>query len=166
MLTLTNCVLGQVLQALWKGLKVDQNYYAAIVDLIPYDASLPRALIELKNMNTTDMPQMSCGSIMWSGVPEDKTLIRKFLFREVRDVIYKHVKDGKYRIASLADIPQESDVAQESKPTFREDNFKLTHPMEDDTLPILHSVLAASLVVSSTVSAGVFAHMHVACLPT
>jgi hypothetical protein len=118
------------------------------VDLIPYDATLPRALIELKNMNTADVPQMSCGSLMWSGVPEDKTLIRKFLFREVRDVIYKHVTDGKYRIASLADLPQESEVAQDSKPTFREDNFKLTHPMEDDMLPILQLVRATSLVLN------------------
>jgi len=134
-----------VLQGLWKGLKVDSKSFAAIVDMLPYDHTLPRAIIEFKTMNMADVPQMCCGNMLWVGAPEDKALIRQILFREVRDVIYKAVKEGRCRIATLADIPQESEVPQESKPTFREDNFKLTHPMEDDTLPVLQSVQQSCL---------------------
>ena len=116
-------------------------HHAVFIDMMPYDTTLPMAIIDMKTLDGADLPTAGCGSVIWAGSGEDKSMMLQHIFRELRQNLYKLHKDGVYKVPGLANMPASTDSASD-RPTFKQDDFTVTHPMDDDTLPVLQSARA------------------------
>ena len=132
-------VRPQVIEALWARMPVTKAHHAAFIDLLPYDGTLAQAIIEMQTLDGADVPTASCSSVIWAGSLEDKSAIHKYLFQEVRNIIYKLSADGTYNVPGLAHMPKVSETS-EMRPTYKQEDYTVTRPMDDDTLPVLQSV--------------------------
>ena len=119
---------------MFKGLELTSGHSAVVVDLLPYDGSLQRCILDLENSS----PKLVCSSIVWAGVVNDRAIIQNFLYKEVRNHLYQASKDGKVTIPGLGDVPLQ--VGSVTRPTFSEDDFKLTRPEPDHSLPLRQAV--------------------------
>ena len=136
----------QVIETLWARMPVSKANHAAFIDVMPYDGTIAHAVMEMKTLDGADLPTASCASVIWAGSTDDKSMMYKNMYQDVRDIIYKLSKDGGYAVPGLAGVPKELNTSG-PRPTFKQEDFTVTHPMEDDTLPVRQSVRA--LVSSS-----------------
>ena len=128
-----------MLTNLFRGLPgLTSAHVAAIVDLLPYDGSLPRAVMEVAR-HQTGLPIMRCGSIVWTGPIPNRSAFESFLSTDARNHMYQLSKDSHYNVPGMGILPEVPVEGQ--KPTFREEHFKITKPQSDLTLPVRQSIL-------------------------
>ena len=125
----------EVLTRLFDGLRIGRAHSALIVDLAPYDGSLQRVLVDLASDNSNTIPDMRCASICWAGLTnEERTRISAFLHRDIRTHIYNLSEQQKYQVPGLATLP--SAAEELAKPTYKEQDYLLTHPEANESLPL------------------------------
>ena len=86
---------------------MSKAHHAAFIDVMPYDGTLAHAMMEMKTLDGADLPTASCASVIWAGTSEDKSVMHKNMFNDVREMIYKLSKDGTYAVPGLAGVPKE-----------------------------------------------------------
>ena len=78
---------------------------------------------------------MRGAAICWAGVTsEERSTISAFLHRDIRTHIYNLSEQQKYLVPGLAALP--SAAEEPAKPTYKEQDYSLTHPEADDSLPL------------------------------
>lgn len=129
-----------MLTNLFRGLPgLTSAHVAAIIDVVPYDGSLPRAVMEAAR-HQLGLPVMRCGSIVWTGTLPNRSIIESFLSTDTRNHMYQLSKDSKYNVPGMGNLPS-TPVDEGQQPTLREEHYKLTKPQNDLTLPLRQSVL-------------------------
>ena len=110
---------------------------AMVIDMVPYDGSLQRCVADLKGRE--GMPATTCAAIAWAGPMDDRRSIQQFLYRDIRNHIYVTSKEGRYKVPGLMDMPPA--VADTTKPTICDDDFKLTKVAQDSELQMRQTVV-------------------------
>ena len=130
-----------MLQALFRGMDINKQHTCSIIDLVPYDSSLPRAVMELTSSEAEGCPRMCACSVVWTGVDQERQAIHRYIYSEVRHVMYKLSMQGTYKVPGMSEVSQVS--AQDvGRPTYKEEDYKITKPQENNMLPLLQSVHA------------------------
>ena len=127
----------EVLTRLWDGLHVGRAHTALVVDLAPYDGSLQRVMVDLAT-DGNNLPDMRAAAICWAGPAEDRSRIASFLHRDIRTHVYNLSEQQKYQVPGLASLP--SATENPSKPTYKEQDYTLTHPESNDSLPLCQTL--------------------------
>ena len=131
-----------MLQGLFKGVDFTKHHKCAVIDLLPYDASLPHAVMELMCSENNMIPSMRVCSILWTGKEDENRNAQKWMFKEVRNLMYLLVKTGRLKLPGFVQGPPAS-VAEDVRPAYKEDEYTLTKPQENNLLPLLQSVPTA-----------------------
>ena len=128
-----------MLQALFKGVDFTKHNKCAVIDLLPYDASLPHAVMELMCSENDMIPATRVCSVLWTGKDDDNRNAQKWMFKEVRNVMYLLAKTGRLKLPGFVE-EQPAGVAEDERPTYKEDDYNLTKPQENNLLPLLQSM--------------------------
>jgi hypothetical protein len=141
-------MLRQVLQALFKGVDFTKHHKCAIIDLVPYDATLPQAVMELQCSENNELPSMSVCSILWTGNADDRRKLQEWIYTEIRNTLYLMVTKHRIKLPGLVQEPM-ANAADEMRPTYKEEDYTYTKPQENNLLPLLQSVQASMFFTNS-----------------
>lgn len=109
------CTFGQVLQKMWQHTGMGRGNTAVIVDMCPYDGSLPRALVDYKTSVGQADPEMHCVSVLWCGQPPERHAIAAFLTREIRNHMYEASSTGKYSVPGFSERAKDPEAFPHSQ---------------------------------------------------
>jgi len=90
-----------VLQALFRGMDINKQHTCSIIDLVPYDSSLPRAVMELTSSEAEGCPRMCACSVVWTGVDQERQAIHRYIYSDVRNVMHKLSMQGAYKVPGM-----------------------------------------------------------------
>ena len=105
----------KVLQKVWQGSGFGRGHHAVIVDLLPYDSTLPRAVIDYDESMGTGHPGMSCVSVLWAGNEQDNKPIGPFVVKEIRNHMLAMVQARKYKVPGFVETLKEPEVARKPR---------------------------------------------------
>ena len=139
-----------------------------MVDLLPYDGTLPLALSRGVPDDDSDLPGISggpgvpdakrrkkesfakidhigCISVLWAGANKDDFKhVRAFIIDRLEEAMKVGIRTGTSTLPEAADVPPfrplDSFTAITKAPVLDATSFKHTKPLADLTLPVLQSV--------------------------
>jgi hypothetical protein len=124
-----------------RGMSHSSRDQLLVVDLTPYDATLPVACVELNAAATATHPTLACVSALWTGKPDENKFINKHLKRKIIDRTASLIRENTLKLPGLPDFTADITVSTGKKPTLDETKFELTAPMSDGTLRFHQAVL-------------------------
>lgn len=130
--------MTKVLARLFCG--VDRRRGSMVVDLMPYDASLGEAVLQLR-LEEGFMSAFGCLSAVWVGNVTEKLAIAEWIATATRSVLCADVASGHPSVPGADNVGAERDMASfgAAKPVLDLDKFKHSRPMSDGTLRLLQS---------------------------
>lgn len=131
----------EVLTGVLRGLTHNSRDQMVVVDLTPFDASLPIACLELNASAIATYPTISCVSALWFGKPDVRKHIAKFVNQKAHDRTAMLIRGNTLKLPGLPDFTQELSLPTVKKPTLDESKFELTAPMSDGTLRFHQAIL-------------------------
>jgi hypothetical protein len=114
-----------------------------ISDLTPYDASVGKAVLELRSeQGGLGLPLLGCISAIWLGTNADKQQLGKFVTSETACNLSSDVKSGTSGVPGAASILPSRHIASfgSDKPVLDESKFRYSCQMSDGTLKLRQSV--------------------------
>ena len=157
----------QVLRGLLKGVREGRTRTAYVVDLMPYDGTLPLAVSRGVPDDDIDLPgitghsgvpeakrrkkdnaridHIGCASVIWAGANRDEfKQVRDFISDRLEEDLKVGIRTGNSNLPEAAEVPPvrtlESFSNSTKVPELDESKFKHTKPLADLTLPVLQSV--------------------------
>ena len=123
-------------QALWNGMNLTPKNTAAWLDALPYDATLPLAVLAGSGVPSVTQPREMVASFLWHGSTADKKAMENYITKTIRNKLKSKCKAKEFTIPGAPDISDASSGVQaRSPPTYDEKHFNLTKPMADKSLP-------------------------------
>ena len=123
--------------ALWMGMTLSPKNTAAWLDGLPYDATLPLAVLQRSGVQSFIHPREMVASLLWHGSTADKKAMESYLTKTIRNKLKSKCKAKEFTIPGAPDISDSSSgVEVKVAPAYNEKNFILTKPMADKSLPL------------------------------
>ncbi len=128
-------------KALWTGMGLSPKAAAAWLDAVPYDGTLPIAVMSRSGVPETTFPREMVASFLWLGDSGRKQSMNKHLEKVVINSLKSKCMAKEYSIEGAPDISTTSTSVVPTKmaPTYDENTFKITKPMADKSLPLRKS---------------------------
>lgn len=96
-------------------------------------------MVDMASDQSNGLPDMRCASIVWAGLAsEERTRVAGFLHRDIRTHVYNLSDQQKYQVPGLANLPTPTE--DPTKPTYKDEDYLLTHPEADESLPLRQTV--------------------------
>jgi len=124
-----------------RGMTHNTRDQMIVVDLTPYDGSLPMACLEMNAAAIPTHPTLACVSTLWTGSAEEMKLVSKCVDQKIRDRIKTLIHSNTLKLPGMPDFTDDTFTPTTKKPTLDESKFELTAPMSDGTLRFHQAVL-------------------------
>lgn len=125
---------------LFSGVNIGR-YGCMVVDLLPYDASVGEATVQLRSEEGFT-PSIGCLSAVWVGIVSDKSAIADWITKSTMSVLCADVTSDRSSVPGADHVGAARDMASfgAAKPVLDLDKFKHSRPMSDGTLRLLQSL--------------------------
>ena len=127
---------------LWADMPVSCEDGACWIDIVGYDQNLTNTMMARTGSPDASQPREMCCTIV-SGFGQDQRQVEEFLENRIYSKLRSKCEQKTYVLTGAPDL---SVMTQSSKvfvqPTYSEDDYKLTKPLADNTLPIRATVVA------------------------
>ena len=133
---------AEIGNSLWKGMGLTGKAAAVWIDIMPYDGSLPIAVMSRSSVLGVSQPREMVGSLYWLGDSGRKLAISKYIEKLVLNTMKVKCMSKEYLIDGAPDISAASAPAATTRrvaPTYDEATFKISKPMADKSLPLRKS---------------------------
>ena len=157
----------QVLRGLFKGMRDGRIRSAYVIDLMPYDGTLPLAVsrgipeeefdvtgisgisgapeAKRRKKESVKIENIGCLSLLWAGANKDECKqVREFIRDRLEEDMKVGIRTGCSSLPEASEVPPvrtlESFSTATQAPELDESKFKHTKPLADCTLPVLQSI--------------------------
>jgi len=157
----------QVLRGLFKGMRDGRIRSAYVIDLLPYDGTLPLAVsrgipdeegdltgiagisggpeAKRRKKASVKIDHIGCLSVLWAGANKDECKqVREFISDRVEEDLKIGIRTGNSSLPEASEVPPirtlESFASATKAPELDESKFKHTKSLADSLLPVMQSV--------------------------
>lgn len=126
-------VYGTLINDVWKGMSVSCEDVACIIDLLGYDHHLATTVMTRAGIVDASTPREMCGTLVSEGKQ-----VEDFLENRIVAKLRNKCEEKQYIVAGAPDLSAVVVTGARVfvKPTYNEEDYKLTKPLADDTLPL------------------------------
>ena len=124
-----------------RGMTHNSRDQMVVVDLTPFDGTLPVACLEMNAAAIPSQPTLACVSTMWTGSAEEMKFVHRCVDKKIRDRATALIVSNTLKLPGMPDLTSDFSGPTTKKPTLDESKFELTAPMSDGTLRFHQAVL-------------------------